>query len=91
MLADAKAKVARLGEVALAQLVLLDLEATLENLLGLGAADGDVHGNLFVPSDAECADCVAGLAWSRVSESCRGRSSAARCALGQRERRDNVL
>lgn len=35
VLADAEAKVASLGEVALAQLVLLDLEATLKNFLGL--------------------------------------------------------
>jgi hypothetical protein len=35
VLADTEAEVASLGEVALAQLVLLDLEATLKNLLGL--------------------------------------------------------
>lgn len=35
VLADTEAEVASLGEVALAELVLLDLEATLENLLGL--------------------------------------------------------
>jgi hypothetical protein len=35
VLADTEAEVAGLGEVALAELVLLDLEATLENLLGL--------------------------------------------------------
>lgn len=35
VLANAEAEVAGLGEVALAELVLLDLEATLENLLGL--------------------------------------------------------
>ena len=35
VLADTEAEVASLGEVALAQLVLLDLEATLENLLSL--------------------------------------------------------
>lgn len=33
--ADTEAEVASFGEVALAQLVLLDLEATLENFLGL--------------------------------------------------------
>ena len=36
VLLDAEAEVAGLGEVALAELVLLDLEATLENFLGLG-------------------------------------------------------
>lgn len=35
VLADTEAEVAGLGEVALAKLVLLDLETTLENLLGL--------------------------------------------------------
>jgi hypothetical protein len=35
VLADAEAEVARLAEVALAQLVLLDLQTALENLLGL--------------------------------------------------------
>lgn len=35
VLADTEAEVASLGEVALAQLVLLDLEATLQNLLSL--------------------------------------------------------
>ena len=36
VLADTETEVAGLGEVALAELVLLDLEATLENLLSLG-------------------------------------------------------
>ncbi len=62
VLADAEAKVTRLAKVALLELVLLDLEAALENLLGLGATDRDVHGNLFVTADAERADGVAGLA-----------------------------
>ena len=35
VLADTEAEVASLAEVALAELVLLDLEATLKNLLGL--------------------------------------------------------
>jgi len=61
VLADTETKVSRLREVALAELVLLDLEAALENLLSLGAADGDVDGDLLVPSDAESADGVAGL------------------------------
>ena len=62
VLADTETEVASLGEVALAELVLLDLEAALENLLSLGAADGDVDGDLLVPSDAKSADGVAGLA-----------------------------
>lgn len=67
VLADTEAEVAGLAEVALAQLVLLDLEATLENLLGLGATDGDVDSNLFVTADTEGTDGVAGLAWSEGS------------------------
>lgn len=63
VLADAEAEVARLREVALAQLVLLDLQATLQDLLGLGAADRDVHGDLLVTTDTEGSDGVSGLAW----------------------------
>lgn len=62
VLADTETEVAGLGEVALAQLVLLDLQATLKNLLGLGTTDSDVDGNLFVTTDTEGTDGVAGLA-----------------------------
>lgn len=65
VLVDTEAKVAGLAKVALAQLVLLDLEATLENLLGLGATDGDVDRDLFVTTDTEGTDGVTGLAWKR--------------------------
>lgn len=65
VLGDTETEVAGLGEVALAELVLLDLEATLEDLLGLGATDGDVDGDLLVTTDTEGTDGVAGLA-------CRG-------------------
>lgn len=61
VLGDTETEVTGLGEVALAELVLLDLEATLENLLGLGATDGDVDGNLLVTADTEGTDGVAGL------------------------------
>lgn len=61
MLGDTEAEVASLGEVALAQLVLLDLQATLENLLSLGSADGDVNGDLLVTTDTESSDGVAGF------------------------------
>jgi len=62
VLADTEAEVTGLGEVPLSQLVLLDLEATLENLLSLGTTDGNVNGNLFVTTDTEGTDGVAGLA-----------------------------
>lgn len=61
VLVDTETEVAGLGEVALAELVLLDLEATLDDLLGLGATDGDVDGNLFVTANTEGTDGVAGL------------------------------
>jgi hypothetical protein len=61
VLGDTETEVAGLGEVALAELVLLDLEATLEDLLSLGAADGDVDGDLLVTADTEGTDGVAGL------------------------------
>jgi hypothetical protein len=59
VLRDAEAEVASLAEVALPQLVLLDLEAALEDLLCLGPADGDVDGDLLVTADAEGSDGVA--------------------------------
>jgi hypothetical protein len=62
VLGDTESEVAGLREVALAELVLLDLEATLENLLGLGATDGDVDSDLLVTADTEGTDGVAGLA-----------------------------
>ena len=70
MLGDTETEVAGLGEVALAELVLLDLEATLEDLLGLGATDGDVNGDLLVTADTEGTDGVAGLAYKRDESAC---------------------
>ena len=66
MFANAKTKVARLGEVFLFQFVFFYFEAALEDFLGFGAADGDVYGDLFVAADAECADGVAGFACGGV-------------------------
>lgn len=48
MLGDTETKVASRRKVPLPQLVLLDLEPSLEDLLGLGPTDGDMHGDLFV-------------------------------------------
>lgn len=69
VLGDTEAEVASLREVALAELILLDLEATLENLLGLGATDGDVDGDLFVTTDTEGTDGVTGLAYGILLDS----------------------
>lgn len=62
MLRDAEAEISSLGEVLLAQLVLLDLQTTLDDLLGLGPADSNVHGDLLVTTDTEGTDSVACLA-----------------------------
>ena len=58
---NTEAESASLGEVALLQFVLLDLEATVEDLLSLGAADGAVARDFFVTSDTEGTDGVTGL------------------------------
>jgi len=63
VLRDTESKVASLREVALAELVFLDLETTLEDLLSLGTTDGNVNSDLLVTTDTECADSVAGLAY----------------------------
>ena len=60
VLLDAEAKVAAGAEVALGELVLLDLEALLEDLGGLGTADGGVDGDLLVSADAEGSHGVSG-------------------------------
>ena len=65
MLLNPKPKVARLGKVAPTKLVLLHLEAALEDLLGLGPANRDVHGDLLVAPDAELAHGVARLGRDR--------------------------
>ena len=63
VLADAETEVASLGKVPLAKLVFLNLQSTLENLLSLGSADCDMHGNLLVTTDTEGTDGVARLAF----------------------------
>ena len=53
VLLDTKTKVTSAGEVALAQLVLLDLQALLQNLLSLLTAHGGVNGDLLVTTNGE--------------------------------------
>jgi len=60
--ADTETEVTSLREVALAELVFLDLQSTLENFLSLWATDGNVNGDLFVTTDTESADSVTSLA-----------------------------
>lgn len=65
VLRDTETEVSSLGEVLLAQLVLLDLQATFDDLLGLGPADGNVHSDLLVTTDTKGTDSVACLAVHR--------------------------
>ena len=62
---NTEAKVTRVGEVALLQLVLLNLQTALKNFLGLGTTNSDVAGNLFVTTDTEATQRVAGLSRNR--------------------------
>jgi hypothetical protein len=59
VLLDAEPEVAGLGEVAADELVLLHLEPTLEDLLRFRPANGNVHSDLLVTPDPECAHGVA--------------------------------
>jgi hypothetical protein len=61
--ADPETKVARLREIPFPQLVLLDLQSSLQDLLRLGAPHGDVDGDLFVAADTERSDGVACFAF----------------------------
>ena len=60
--ADTETEVTSLREVALAELVLLNLQSTLQDFLSLWSADSDVHSDLLVTTDTEGSDSVAGLA-----------------------------
>ena len=60
VLGDAEAERAVVCEVVLAQLVLADPQALLEDFAGPGAAHGDVAGDFFVAPDAKGADGQAG-------------------------------
>ena len=58
---DTESKVSGFGEVPLSEFVLLDLKATLEDFLSLGAADGNVDGDLFITTDTERSNGVSGF------------------------------
>jgi len=60
--ADTETEVAGLAEVALAELIFLNLETSLENLLSLRTADSYVDGDLLVTTDTEGSDGVTGFA-----------------------------
>jgi hypothetical protein len=61
VLLDTETEVTGSREVASQKLVLLDLEATLKDLLSLGTTDSDVNRDLFVTTDTEGTDGVTGL------------------------------
>ena len=53
MLLDTESEATGVGEILVQELVLLDLEALLEDLLSLLTADGDVARDLLVTTDGE--------------------------------------
>jgi len=57
-----EAEVASLREVALSELVFLDLQSTLQDFLSLWSTDSDVHSDLLVTTDTEGSDGVSSLA-----------------------------
>jgi hypothetical protein len=61
--ANTETEVASLREVALAELIFLDLQSTLQDFLSLWSTDSNVHGDLFVTTDTKGTDGVSGLAW----------------------------
>merc|ERR1719229_632012 len=61
VLLNSEAEVAVVGEVLLPQLVFLNLEAPFQDLLGLGAPDGAVDGDLLIPPDTKATNGVASL------------------------------
>lgn len=60
VLGDAESEATSGRKVLFLQLVLLDLEATVKDLIGLEATDSDVHGDLLVTADTESSDGVSG-------------------------------
>lgn len=60
VLVDTEAKVSGGGEVSVLELVLLDLEATLEDLGGLVTTDGSVDSDLLVSTDSKGTNGVTG-------------------------------
>ena len=61
VLLDTETKVTGGREVLGEEFVLLNLQASLEDLLGLGATDSAVNGNLFVTADGERTDGITSL------------------------------
>lgn len=58
---DTETERTTIGEVAVLEFVFLDLQALFQDLFSLGATDSAVHSDLFVTTDGEGTDGVAGL------------------------------
>jgi hypothetical protein len=57
---NTKAEVASIGEVLLLEFLVLDLEASFEDLLSLITTDGHVHCHLFISLDTKASDGESG-------------------------------
>jgi len=70
VLHDTETEAAGAREVALLELVLLDLQARLKDLLGFWASDGNSAGDLFISSDTEGSHGESGLGedWALAGE-----------------------
>jgi hypothetical protein len=60
VLGDSESEATSGRKVLFLQLVLLDLKATVKDLVGLEATDGDVDSDLLVTADTESTDGVSG-------------------------------
>lgn len=70
MFIDTESEVSRVAEVAAEEFVFLHLEASLNELHGLFAANGNIARDLFVTTDSPLTDSVTGLTehWGLSSE-----------------------
>lgn len=68
MFADTETKITSIREIFLPQFVFLDFQASLKNFLGFGPADGNMHSDLFVTTNAEGTHGVAGLACGTICQ-----------------------
>lgn len=80
VLTDAEPEVARLREVLLPQLVLLDFQPSLQDFLGFRPSNSDVDGNLLIASDTKRSDGVTCFAY-------KNRFFRIRSLSSQKERR----
>ena len=62
MFGDTEAEVTRFRKVPFLEFVLLDLEASFEDLFRLGSSHGDVYGDLLVATNTKGADGITSFA-----------------------------